>query len=195
MTAGGHALAGVSPARAALLVIDLQERLASVMPEKIVERCLKHTGILVAAAQRLGLPVVVSEQYPKGLGPTVPALAEALTQLAPAQLHRFEKLTFSACATPELSALLPSLGRDQWIVTGMETHICVLQTARDLLRRGAAVHVAVDAVASRTKLNFRIGIEQLRAMGAVPSSTETIVFDLLGRASGEDFKALSRLIK
>lgn len=195
MTFAGHALAGVSPARAALLVIDIQERLAAVMPEKIVERCLRHTNILVTAAQRLGLPVVVSEQYPKGLGPTVPALAEALAQLPPARLHRFEKLTFSACAAPELAALLPSLGRDQWIVAGMETHICVLQTARDLLRRGAAVHVAVDAVASRTKLNFRIGIDQLRAMGAVASSTETIVFDLLGRASGEDFKALSRLIK
>ncbi len=195
MTFAGHALAGVSPARAALLVIDLQERLAAVMPEKIVERCLRHTGILVTAAQRLGLPVVVSEQYPKGLGPTVPALAEVLAQLPPAQLHRFEKLTFSACAAPELAALLPALGRDQWIVAGMETHICVLQTARDLLRRGAAVHVAVDAVASRTKLNFRIGIEQLRAMGAVASSTETLVFDLLGRASGEDFKVLSRLIK
>lgn len=195
MTSAAHALAGVSPARAALLVIDIQERLAAVMPEKIVERCVKHTGILLAAAQRLGLPVVVSEQYPKGLGPTVPALAEALAQLPPGQLHRFDKLTFSACAAPELAARLPSLGRDQWILAGMETHICVLQTARDLLRRGVAVHVAVDAVASRTKLNFLVGLEQLRAMGAVPSCTETLVFDLLGRASGDDFKALSRLIK
>lgn len=195
MTVAAHALAGVSPARAALLVIDIQERLAAVMPEKIVERCVKHTGILLAAAQRLGLPVVVSEQYPKGLGPTVPALAEALAQLPAGQLHRFDKLTFSACAAPELAARLPSLGRDQWILAGMETHICVLQTARDLLRRGAAVHVAVDAVASRTKLNFLVGLEQLRAMGAVPSCTETLVFDLLGRASGDDFKALSRLIK
>ncbi|HRC58058.1 MAG TPA: isochorismatase family protein [Kofleriaceae bacterium] len=189
------ALAGLSSQRAALLVIDIQERLAAVMPEEIVARCVRHTSILLEAARRMGLPVVLSEQYPKGLGSTVEALAPALAALAPDQLHRVEKLAFSAVATPELGALLPRLGRDQWIVVGMETHVCVLQTARDLLRRAVDVHVVVDAVASRSKHNFRVGIDQMRAMGAVISSMELVVFDLLRGAGTDDFKALSKLLR
>ena len=189
------ALEGVSAGRAALLVIDIQDRLTAVMPPAIVESCLKHTLVLLEAARRLRLPVVVSEQYPKGLGPTASALGPALAALPAEQLHRLDKLDFSAAATPELSALLPRLGRDQWILVGMETHVCVLQTARDLVRRELAVHVVADAVVSRSKANFRVGIEQMRAMGATISSMETVVFDLLIRAGGEDFKALSKLLR
>jgi nicotinamidase-related amidase len=192
------ALEGLQARRAALLVIDVQERLCAAMPPDAVERVVKGTSILLEVARRFGLPIVVTEQYPKGLGPTVAPLAQAIAAIAaeqPALVHRFEKLEFSAAATPELAALWPKLGRDQWLLAGMETHVCVLQTARDLRRRGAAVHLVTDAVSSRTKANFRVGMAQLRGLGVVESSVETAMFDLLGRAGGDDFKALSKLIR
>ncbi len=187
------ALEGLSTKRAALLIIDIQDKLAPVMPEQVLERCVRHTQILLEAARRFRLPVVVSEQYPRGLGATVPAIAQALSQLPSEQVLRVEKLAFSAAGA--MADLMPKLGRDQWIVTGMETHVCVLQTARDLVRRGHAVHVVADAVASRAKQNYRVGIDQLRDLGATISSMELVVFDLLERAGGEDFKALSKLLR
>lgn len=195
---GSGVLEGLSPRRAALLVVDIQERLCAAMPADAVERVVRNAATLLEAARRLRLPVVVTEQYPRGLGPTVAPLLAAIEAIAaqdPALLVRYEKLDFSAAATPEFAALWPRLGRDQWLLVGMETHVCVLQTARDLRRRGAAVHLVTDAVSSRTKANFRVGMAQLRALGVVESSVETAVFELLGRAGGDDFKALSRLIK
>jgi len=139
----------------------------------------------------MGLPVVVSQQYPKGLGPTV----AALESIIPPTAHRFDKVEFSAA-----SGLPPQLigakdGRDQWIVCGMETHICVYQTARGLVDRGFQVHVASDAACSRTKQNWKVGKKLIEGAGAVITSTETVVFDLLGRAGTEEFKALSKAIK
>lgn len=195
---GGGALEGLATRRVALLVVDIQERLCAAMPPDAVERVVKSTAILLEVARRLRLPIVVTEQYPRGLGPTVAPLAQALAAIAaeqPELLHRYEKLDFSAAAAPEFGPLWAKLGRDQWLVTGMETHVCVLQTARDLRRRGAAVHLVTDAVSSRTKANFRVGMAQLRGLGVVESSVETAVFELLGRAGGDDFKALSKLIK
>ncbi len=189
------ALDGLSRGRAALLVVDIQERLCPAMAPDALERVLRGTTVLLEAARRFGLPVVVTQQYPKGLGPTVAQLAPAIEALAPEQLHRFDKLEFSSAATPEFAQLAPRLGRDQWILVGMETHVCVMQTARDLRRRGAAVHVVSDAVSSRSEANTRVGLEQMRSMGAVVSSLETVVFDLLGKAGSEDFKAMSKLIK
>ncbi len=189
------ALDGLSAARAALLVVDIQEKLVPAMQPEAVERVLRGTTVLLEAARRMKLPVVVTEQYPKGLGSTVASLAGALAALDPAQLFRFEKLEFSSAGTPEFGQLYPKLGRDQWILVGMETHVCVLQTARDLRRRGAAVHVVGDAVSSRTKANYRVGLAQMREMGAVQTSLEVVVFDLLKRAGGDDFRAMSRLIR
>lgn len=183
--------------RAALLVVDIQERLVPAMPEEVCARVIKHTAILVDAAAKLGLPIVVSQQYPKGLGATVPAIEEAVAAAgaAGAAVHRFDKLEFSAAAAAGFSALAPKLGRDQWIVTGMETHVCVYQSARDLVARGMAVHVVADAVCSRTKTNWRTGLGLVERSGAVPTSTEVCVFDLLGRAGTDEFKALSKAIK
>jgi nicotinamidase-related amidase len=188
---------GLSRSRAALLVVDIQERLVPAMAEDIAGRVIKHSAILIDAAARLGLPIVVSQQYPKGLGATVAPIEEALAAAASAgaALHRFDKLEFSAAASPAFSALAPALRRDQWIVTGMEAHVCVYQTARDLAARGTAVHVVADAVCSRTKANWRIGLELAARAGAIPTSTEVCVFDLLGRAGTEEFKALSKSIK
>lgn len=183
--------------RAALFVIDLQERLVPAMPEEVAGRVIRNASILIDAAARLGLPIVVSQQYPKGLGATVPAIEEALAAAgaAGAVIHRFDKLEFSAAVAPGFAALAPGLGRDQWIVTGMEAHVCVYQSARDLVARGMAVHVVADAVCSRTKANWRLGLGLAERAGAVATSTEVCVFDLLGRAGTDEFRALSKAIK
>ncbi len=182
----------LSRRRAALLVIDIQERLCPAMPPDALSHLIRNTRIAIETARRLDLPIVVSQQYPKGLGPTIAPIEDAL---AGASALRYDKLAFSACATDEFRAIQAQLARDQWIVAGMETHVCVWQSVRDLRARGVAVHVLADAVSSRTDGNWRIGLDLARAAGAVVSSTETAVFDLLGAAGGDDFKALSKLIK
>jgi isochorismate hydrolase len=186
-----HPLQPLRPDRAGLLVIDVQDRLLAAMPSSAGEAVVKNTVVLVEAASRLGLPIVVTEQYPKGLGRTVAAIEAAVgaASAAGGTVHRAEKLEFSAVSH------LGAIARTQWIVTGMETHVCVMQSVRDLCAAGAEVHVVADAVASRTKANWRIGTEQCRGAGATITSTETVVFDLLGRAGTDDFKALSKLIK
>ena len=184
---------GLSRTRAALLVVDVQERLAKAMAEDVIGQVLRNIAVLIEAAKRLGLPIVVTQQYPKGLGATVPAIEEALAGAA--GVHRIDKLEFSAVACGDVAQLLPKLARDQWIVCGMETHVCVYQTVRGLAARGYAVHVPADAVCSRTTANWRTGVALCERAGAVPTSTETCVFDLLERAGGDDFKALSRIIK
>ena len=177
--------------RAVLLVIDLQDRLLAAMAPTIAAQTVKHAVILIEAAAVLGMPVVCSEQYPKGLGPTAAPIAAALAASG-ARVHRVEKLDFSLAA--HLGGLaLPD--EPQWIVTGAETHVCVYQTARDLLATGGAVHVVADGVCSRTKANWRIGLERLRSEDAVITSTEATVFDLLQRAGTDEFKRLSKLIK
>lgn len=183
-------ITSLSRSRAALLVVDIQERLVPAMPEDVAAKVIRNTQILIEAATKLGLPIVASQQYPKGLGQTVAPLAEAL-----GAAHKFDKAEFSAALAPEFAALSVSLRRDQWIVTGMEAHVCVYQTARDLAARGYQVHVPIDAVCSRTKANWRVGLDLIDRAGAIPTSTEVCVFDLLGRAGTDEFKALSRLIK
>lgn len=182
------------PSQAALLVIDIQEKLASVMPDGPMETAIKNTRILLEAAKLMGIPVVVSEQYPKGLGPLVPGIAEAIA--GHSDISRLEKVDFSVCQAPAFTPILEAFaGRSQWIVTGMESHICVYQTARDLLAGGRQVFMPVDAVVSRAKHNYDIGLSLSRECGATITSTETVVMDLLGRAQGEAFKAISRLIR
>lgn len=184
---------GLSRDRAALLVVDIQDRLAAAMPEEARAQVIRNTAVLIETAKRFALPIVVSQQYPKGLGTTVSALEDGLRDVA--GVHRFDKLEFSAASTPELAALLPSLKRDQWIVTGMEAHVCVYQSVRGLVERGLQVHVVADAVSSRTEENWQIGLNLAERAGGIVTSTEVVVFDLLGRAGSDDFKAISKLIK
>jgi nicotinamidase-related amidase len=184
---------GLSRARAALLVVDIQDRLAAAMPADVLAQTVRNTAVLIETARRMWLPIVVSQQYPKGLGTTLPGIEDALRD-APT-LHRFDKVEFSAADTQPFAQLAPKLGRDQWIVTGMEAHVCVYQSARGLVQRGYQVHVAADAIASRTKANYKIGRKLIADAGAVVTSTEVVVFDLLGSAADVEFKALSRLIK
>lgn len=191
------------PARVCLLVVDIQERLVPAMPPTIVEQVIKNTQILIGAMAQFGTPIVVSQQYPKGLGPTVAPIAEALAaaEAAGAPVYRFDKVEFSAAAAPAFETIPPAIKsgalmeREQWLVCGMETHVCVYQTVRDLVGPACAVHVAADAVSSRTKANWKIGLDLVRETGARVTSTETIVFDLLRQAGTDAFKALSRTIK
>ena len=175
--------------RAVLLVIDVQERLVAAMPPAVAEAVVKNTVTLIEGAARLGLPIIASEQYPKGLGRTVAAVETALAAAGQA-VRRIEKVEFSIA--PHLVDM-PLPENPQWIVAGMECHVCVLQTARDLA--ASDVYVVADAVCSRTDANYRVGLEIARGEGCVVTSTETALFDLIGRAGTDDFKAIAKLVK
>lgn len=170
-----------------LLVIDIQERLVPAM--KSGDQVINKTNILLQAATNLGIPVLVTEQYPKGLGKTVEEVSKYLNQS-----KVFEKTSFSACI-PEVVAELKGLGRKKVIIAGMETHVCVFQTVRDLLAHGYEVFVTEDAISSRTGENKQNGLNLMSHMGAVVTNTETIIFDLLKKAGTPEFKVLSKLIK
>jgi nicotinamidase-related amidase len=176
-----------------LVLVDPQVKLVGAMPQPAIDRCLRNWLLLVEAAARFKLPVAVSEQYPKGLGRVVPALKEMVDKLTP-PARWIEKTDFSCCEVPLFDQFLAG-GRKTFIVCGLEAHVCVYQTVRGLTARGFRVHVPLDAVASRQKHDFRVGLSLMERAGAVVSSTETVVFDLLKRAEGDTFRALSKLIK
>src|SRR6185436_4235336 len=180
--------------RAALLLVDFQERLAAVMAPGDVAAAVRNIVLLFELARQLRIPVVISEQYPRGLGPTVAALREALLQPGLA-IERVEKIEFSCTDSPAFLEVHRKLARDQWIVVGMEAHVCVYQTARGLVAMGARVHVPADAVVSRAPTNVRIGLDLCGRAGAYVTATETVVFDALKRAGTDEFRALSRLLK
>jgi nicotinamidase-related amidase len=179
----------LDPAHAAVLLIDVQERLAAAMPSADLERLVKYARALLGCARELGLPVLATEQYPRGLGPTLPALRELLPS------PPLEKLAFSCGADPGFAAALAATGRRQLVVAGMETHVCVFQTARDLAALGHEVQVCADAVASRTEEHRRVGLELCREAGAVVTTAETAIFDLLGQAGTPQFKKVSPLVR
>ncbi len=173
---------------AVLLIIDVQERLAPVIWEK--ERMLKNCGHLIELAKMINVPLIVTEQYPKGLGRTVPELQSILPEYKPV-----EKTTFNCCGEPAFLTQLRKIGRKKVLVAGMETHVCVLQTVTSLLNEGFIPHVVKDAVSSRTEANWSTGLEFLRDAGAVVSCTETVLFQLLKVAGTEEFKKISQRIK
>lgn len=173
---------------AVLVLIDIQDKLAAAMKKKedVVANCLH----LVELAKMLEIPILVTEQYPKGLGPTLEEIRKALPVYEP-----FEKTAFDCCREIGFIEKVAATGRKKILLTGMEAHICVLQTALGLLQAGYAVQVVRDAVCSRTKDNFRMAIEWLRQAGAVVTGTETVLFQLLEKAGGEAFKVISKRIK
>lgn len=174
-----------------LLVVDVQERLGAAMPQDRFETLVKNTGILLEAATTLDFPVITTEQYPRGLGPTVAPMREKLRDdEAPV-----EKICFSCVDENAVTQRLEALGRKQIIVTGMETHVCVFQTVRDLAARGYRPFVVSDATCSRTAENHATGLALMKDAGAVITSTEAAVFDLLKVAGTPEFKHLSKLIK
>src|SRR5512135_3408195 len=149
---------------AVLLIVDIQERLAAIMKEK--EKVVKNCEHLIELAKMLEVPVMVTEQYPKGLGRTVPELQTAVPVYKP-----IEKTAFDCCGEPAFVTEIKKLGKNQIIMTGMETHICVLQTTIGLLQEGLTVHVVQDAICSRTKENWKTGIAFMRDAGAVVTCT------------------------
>lgn len=176
-------------AETGLVVVDVQEGFRPVIDG--FDAMVKNVGILAAGFGVLERPVLVSEQYPKGLGHTVEELAEAL----PEGHVLVEKLRFSACGVDAFEDALTASGCRAWVVCGIETHVCVNQTVHDLLSRGYEVHVAEDAVSSRAPENRRIAMEKMLAAGARATSTETALFEMLEEAGSPEFKAISTLVR
>lgn len=182
----------VNPSETFVLFIDLQERMLPSMAD--AERIVKNAKVLLEAAKAFTLPMIVTEQYPKGLGATVSALQSAREQV---DTQYAEKTVFNAI-TPTIHEAMkkaPFAGRKQVVVTGIEAHICVFQTVRTLLAEGYQVFVPADAVNSRDPQNKEIALALFAQMGAVVTSTESLLFDLLEDAKNPHFKALQALIK
>lgn len=174
--------------RAVLLVVDVQERfrphIAGWAP------MVAHVDALIRGCRVLAVPVIVTEQYPQGLGATIPELAEALTGVDP-----IEKRAFSSLGAPETVAQLDQYGRDQVVVCGIEAHVCVQQSVADILHSGRQAHVALDAIASRTASSREIGVRRMRAAGMVPSGVELALFEMLETADHPAFKEVSGLVR
>jgi nicotinamidase-related amidase len=176
--------------KAVLVVIDVQEKLCVAMDHKVLHKLTKNIAILLEAAIELKVPVLVTEQYVKGLGATLPELKEKAAE-APC----FEKMAFSCCGSSEFVEKLKGTGRTQVVITGMESHVCVLQTVIELRDAGFDVHLVRDAVMSRNKQNWETAVETMTLAGAVPTSTESVLFQLLKVAGTEEFKKLSKLVR
>lgn len=171
-----------------LLIIDVQERLVSALDKDVV---VKRTAILTQAAKILGIPTIVTEQYPKGLGSTVQQIKQNLSETA----KIFEKTAFSALREEGFSELLKSYNKKQIIICGIETHVCVHQTVADLITEGYEVSVVKDACASRNKYEFKQGIELMQQNGAKISCLEIVLFEWLKDSKNPNFKEIQALIK
>ena len=178
------------PERTALVVIDLQEKLLPAIANR--ERVLRNGVLLLNLANVLALPVVLTTQYSRGLGPTVPEVLAAAPGVAP-----MDKTSFGCFGSPEFLDRLKALGgtRDQLVVAGIESHICVAQTVLGALEHGYTVHVASDAVGSRSEENRAVGMNRMERAGALVSSTEMAIYELLGRSDGSAFKKMLPLLK
>lgn len=175
--------------QAVLLVVDIQEKFATVLDD--FERIVDRTGILMQACIQLNIPVVVSEQYPKGLGYTVPALRHIL----PANATILEKTAFGCGQDPTILTHLQTLQRSQVMVCGLESHVCVNQTVHQLLSHSFQVHLIQDAVAARHKHDHKTALAKMQQSGAIPSCVEMALFELMGDARHPCFKPLQALIK
>ena len=174
-----------------LLVVDVQERLAAAMAPEARESVIRNAGILLQAATRLGVPRFLSEQYPKGLGPTV---AGVLEKTDPKTL-RFEKTCFSCHQSQEFVAALRETGCRQVVIAGMEAHVCVIQTAMELQAEGFDVFVAADAVCSRNPANRKNALSRMCGVGVVVTNTESVVFEWLRDSRNEHFRVISALVR
>jgi nicotinamidase-related amidase len=176
----------MSPADTALLVIDVQERLLpKIQGAAAVER---NVAFLIDGARLVDMPVLATEQYPKGLGPTVSSLASRLPP-------RGEKIDFSCCAVPAVTEGLERGGRPKVVLAGIETHVCVMQTGLDLLAANYRVFVPVDAVGSRYVIDHEFGLRRLERAGAILTTSEACVFEWVGGSGHPQFKKVSALVQ
>jgi nicotinamidase-related amidase len=177
----------INKADAVLLLIDLQSKLMQAISS--CDAVSKNVNIMLKAAQIMGIPIVLTEQYKKGLGETLPEIKSNIGD------YRYvEKVQFSAFV-PEMQDILVKIARRTIIITGVETHICVYQTVRDLIANGFKVHIVKDAVGSRAKDNYDNALQLMRELGAVISNTETVLFDMLKTSAAPEFKQISALVK
>ena len=178
----------LNPETAALVVIDVQGKLAQLMHAK--DDLFDQLGRVIRGCRALDVPIVWAEQYPQGLGPTVPAVARHLEGLEP-----IAKNAFSCWGDAGFRSALEATGRRHLLVSGIEAHICVYQTARDLLADGYEIEVVVDCVSSRTVSSKAIGLERMRDAGARPTTVEMALYEMLGKAGGERFKKILEIVK
>src|SRR5271169_839275 len=180
----------LEPDQCALIVVDIQERLLAPIWEK--ERLIRNAQLLIRLAGILKIPALVTTQYTKGLGKTVPEIATLLPETP-----TIDKLMFSCFGSDVFCSLLKRLPgqRTTLLLCGMEAHICIMQTALGALREGYLVHVACDAVSSRTELNWHIGLDRMRATGAILSSTEMMIYGLLRSSGAPAFRKLLPYLK
>jgi nicotinamidase-related amidase len=171
-----------------LLIVDVQSRLAHLMHDK--EILFENISKAIKGAQVLDIPIMLTEQYPAGLGPTIPEVAELFTDPDP-----ISKISFSCCGEKRFMQVLNALHPENVLVAGIETHVCVYQTVRDLLKADFAVQIIADAVSSRTDKNKRIGLNKIKKAGAEITSVETFLFELLRVAGGEKFKEVLKIVK
>jgi len=170
-------------------VIDIQEKLLPPIHEK--ERLVRNSQLLIRLANMLSMPVVVTTQYAKGLGQTVPEIMSLLPGAKPV-----DKMEFGCFGNGEFCSAISMLsGRNTLLLCGMETHICVMQTALGALNQGLNVHVAADAVGSRSELNWKLGLERMREAGAVISSAEMMTYELLGKSGSPAFKEILQYLR
>lgn len=176
----------MSAADTGLLVIDVQEKLLPLIPD--AKAVVRNAAFLVDAAKLLGMTVQATEQYPRGLGPTVPELAGRLP-------HRPEKTAFSSCAVAEVVETFHREARPKVVLAGLETHVCVLNTALDLLALDFRVYLAIDAVGARYRVDHDTALRRLERAGAVLTTSEGCVFEWVGGAGHPCFKDVSRLVQ
>jgi len=179
----------LDPAQTVLAIIDMQEAFRSKISD--FAETAARIALVAHAAQLLNVPVIVTEQYPRGLGPT----ADEIRAVLPDRLEVIEKTAFSSCGAPQFSAQLERAGARHVLVCGIEAHVCVNQTTHDLLARGYQVHLLTDCINARAVYNKEIGLAKMQQSGALPSSTEMALFELLRDAQHEQFKAIQKLIK
>ena len=180
------------PSATAVIIVDVQEKLVPTMPREQMDQLLRATRILLGAAAELGAPVIVTEQYPQGLGATIGPIREELARLG---VKPLEKLAFSGCNEPAFLDALKAANADAAVVLGMETHICVFQTVRDLVARGLGVHVPIDGVASRRDDHKEVGLELCKRAGAIVTTAETVLFDWMVQSGTDMFRKLSKLVR
>jgi nicotinamidase-related amidase len=178
----------LQPARTALLAIDLQERLLPAIQDHA--RVVHNSVALLRLARILELPVILTTQYQRGLGPTVAAVLAEVPEPQP-----LDKTSFGCFGDEAFRARLQALGRKQLVVCGVETHICVAQTVLGAVEAGYEIHVAADATGARSEANRDVGLRRMERAGAVLSSTEMAIYELLGRSDSADFKRMLPFIK
>jgi nicotinamidase-related amidase len=174
--------------RTVLVVVDVQGKLAQIMFNR--ENLFANIGKMIRGIRLLGIPIIWLEQNPRGLGPTAREIADLMPGIEP-----ISKMTFSCCGNPEFMRRLESLGRGQVLLVGIETHVCIYQTAMDLVGMDYEVQVVADAVSSRTEENKTLALTKIRDLGAGLTTTETALFELLKVAKGPKFKEMLRIVK